>query len=373
MHPRFIVGIVASLGSLTLAFEAIGAESPGPGAEGQSIGDQRSTSPFQEIIVHIPHGPSVRVRGKLATLLQEESSALRSKQYDRAISSLTAARQSNPDKNIAYFIYFYRAGTYSLIGNTDKAIDDYTAAIQLDPKYMSGYYCRAIQYSNKRDYKLALRDVNMAIQLDPKYADAYHNRGAFHGHTGEFDKAIADYSEAIRLNPRSASTFANRALAYRNIEKSDKAMADYDRVLQITPKDSEDYSARGHTYFVKDDYKAAVSSFRKALQLSPENHSALGGLAWVRATCPETALRDGKEAIRMSTRACELSKWSEQDHLQALAAAFAESGDFDKAVKYQTQAINMKSAYGSLLEEARERLAFYRDHKPWRAKPLAAG
>ena len=54
----------------------------------------------------------------------------------------------------------------------------------------------------------------------------------------------------------------------------------------------------------------------------------------------------------MSMKACELSNWSEQDHLQALAAAYAENGDFDKAVKYQTQAINMKSAYGPLLERS---------------------
>jgi tetratricopeptide (TPR) repeat protein len=221
----------------------------------------------------------VRVGGKLGALIAEGISSSRSEQYDRAISSFTAALQANSDKNIASILY----------------------------------YNRAFVYGQKRNYKLAIRDATTAIQLNPKYANAYHNRGAFYADIGEFGKAIGDLSEAIRFNPTSASTFANRALAYRNIEKSDKAMADYDRVLQITPKDSEDYSARGWAYFAKDDYKAAASNFRRALQLSPKNHSALGGLAWVRATSPEAALRDGKEAIRMSTRACELSKWSEQE------------------------------------------------------------
>jgi hypothetical protein len=49
-----------------------------------------------------------------------------------------------------------------------------------------------------------------------------------------------------------------------------------------------------------------------------------------------------------------------------------QTGDFDKAVKFQTQAINMKSEYGPVLKEERERLALYRDHKPWRSKPLGA-
>ena len=74
----------------------------------------------------------------------------------------------------------------------------------------------------------------------------------------------------------------------------------------------------------------------------------------------------------MSMRACELSKWKEPHYIEALAAAYAETGDFDKAVKYQTQAINMKSEYCRVLKEERERLALYWDHKPWRSKPLSA-
>jgi hypothetical protein len=98
----------------------------------------------------------------------------------------------------------------------------------------------------------------------------------------------------------------------------------------------------------------------------------LDGLAWLKATCPDASLRNGKEAIRASTRACELSKWREQDHVQALAAAYAQGGDFEQAVKYQTQAMKMKSEYGPIDKKTRERLALYRDHKPWRSEPLSA-
>jgi hypothetical protein len=74
----------------------------------------------------------------------------------------------------------------------------------------------------------------------------------------------------------------------------------------------------------------------------------------------------------MSTRACALTKGKEPGDILALAAAYAETGDFEQAVKYQTQAINMKSKYGPVLKEVRECLALYRDHKPWRSKPLSA-
>jgi tetratricopeptide (TPR) repeat protein len=281
MHIRLIIGVIASLGSLALTFEAIGAESPGPDVSTLPR-DSRTSSSYRDA---------------------------------------------------------------------------------------AAYYNRAILYSTKRQYKLAIRDATTAIQLNPKFANAYHNRGAFYADIGEYDKAIADYSEAIRLNPRSASTFANRARAYENLEKFDKAMADYDRVIQIAPRDSEDYSERGIAYLAKDDYKAAVSSFRKALQLSPNNSYALGRLAWLMAICPSAPFRNGKEAIRMGMRACKLSQWKEPSRIETLAAAYAESGDFDKAVKYQTQAINMKGEYGPVRKDARERLALYREHKPWRGKP----
>jgi tetratricopeptide (TPR) repeat protein len=288
MHTRFIIGVIAAFGSLMLAFEAIGAESPGPDLSSLPRDSRTSSSP-------------------------------------REVTRRAAA-----------------------------------------------YYNRAIVYSTKRNYKLAIRDATTAIQLNPKYANAYHNRGAFHADIGEYDKAIADYSEAIRLNPTSATTFRGRAAAYERLEQFGKAIADYDRVIQIAPKDSDDYVARGSAYFKKGNYKAAVSSFEKAIQLYPNSDQALWGLAWVRATCPESSLRNGKEAIRMSMRACELTKWKEPGEILMLAAAYAETGDFDKAVKYQTQGMKVESEYGRVDKETREDLALYQAGKPARTEPLIA-
>jgi tetratricopeptide (TPR) repeat protein len=365
MHTRFIIGVIAGLGSFALAFEAIGVESPLPNLP-------TSSSSSREITVRLPDGQNVRVGGKLAVFIQEGYSAFRSKRYDKAISLFTAALQTNPDKNIASYIYFDRAMAYSEKGQLDKALSDWTAAIQLNPKNGAAYYNRGNVYSWRRQYNLAIRDATTAIQLRPKFPNAYHNRGAFHADIGEYDKAIADLSEAIRLDPRSATTLHGRAAVYEDIDQFDKAMADYDRVLRIAPKDADDYAVRGVAYFRKGSYKEAASAFEKALHLFPNNDSVLGRFAWFRATCPDASLRNGKEAIRMSMRAYELSKWKEPGLIEELAAAYAETGDFDEAVKHQTQAIKMKSAYGPVDKKWRERLALYRAHKPARSEPLVA-
>ncbi len=371
MHTRFIIGVISAVGSLMPAFEAIGAESPGPDFSNLPR-DSRTSSSSREVILRLRDGSSVRVGEKLAALVSEGSSAYRSKHYGRAISSCTAALQTNPDKNIASVLYACRMSAYFESGQVDKALIDCNAAIALNAKDAAAYYNRASIYSSKRNYKLAIRDSTAAIQLNPKYANAYHNRGAFNADIGEYDKAIADFNEAIRLNPRSPTTFHGRAVVYEVTDQFDKAMADYDWLLRIAPKDADDYAVRGVAYFRKGNYKEAASASEKALQLSPNSDLALSRLAWLRATCPNASMRNGKEAIRMSIKACELSKWKEPHCTRVPAAAYAETGDFDEAVKYQTQGIKMESEYGPVDKKARERLALYRDHKPARSEPLAA-
>ena len=191
-------------------------------------------------------------------------------------------------------------------------------------RYLFAYVNRGNEYSEKRNYKLAFHDATTAIQLNRKHANAYHNRGVYYAETGDFDKAIADLSEAIRLDSRIVTTFYGRAAVYEDIDQFGKAMADYDRVVRIAPKDADDYAVRGVAYFKKGNYKEAASAFEKALQLFPNNDSVLGRFAWFRATCPDASLRNGKEAIRMSMRACELSKWKEPHYIEALPAAYAE-------------------------------------------------
>jgi hypothetical protein len=79
----------------------------------------------------------------------------------------------------------------------------------------------------------------------------------------------------------------------------------------------------------------------EALRLDPLNHPAYNNLSWLRATCPDEALRDGKEALVKATKACELTGWADWTRLDTLAAACAEVGGFEKAVEYQKRAMSM--------------------------------
>ena len=89
-------------------------------------------------------------------------------------------------------------------------------------------------------------------------------------------------------------------------------------------------------------------------------------LAWLLATCPEARYRDGRHAVELATKACELSEW-QYNHVDTLAAAYAEAGDFEQAVRWQQMAIEMASDSGR--DDYRSRLALYKSGKPYREEP----
>jgi tetratricopeptide (TPR) repeat protein len=67
---------------------------------------------------------------------------------------------------------------------------------------------------------------------------------------------------------------------------------------------------------------------------------ALNDREWLRATCPDPSIRNGQLAIADAKKACELTKWKFASEIDILAAAYAEAGDFDSAIRYEQQAIS---------------------------------
>jgi TPR repeat protein len=106
----------------------------------------------------------------------------------------------------------------------------------------------------------------------------------------------------------------------------------------------------------KDARQAAVFYERAALQNTPRS---LNALAWFLATCDDTAVRNGPEAIRQATKACELSYWQEWKYIDTLAAGWAETGDFKRAIEYEQQALGFKNLAEQDRNRLQERLVLY--------------
>jgi tetratricopeptide (TPR) repeat protein len=113
------------------------------------------------------------------------------------------------------------------------------------------------------------------------------------------------------------------------------------------------------------DYERAIADYDKAIAISPDESAAYNNLAWLLATCDDPQFRDGKRAVEVATRACELSKWTDPNQIDTLAAALAEAGEFTRAVSMQERA-NAGFKGDIYPERGRRRLALYRRNEPYR-------
>jgi tetratricopeptide (TPR) repeat protein len=223
------------------------------------------------------------------------------------------------------------------------------------------------------DYREAVNLLTRAIQDEHrdafKVALAYRFRGLAYKNLGRRDDALRDFLEVTRLQPQldlgyyDAGVIYNLQNRYRDaIEMMTHAIALQKDVRGLARRRSE----RGNAYFHLGDFKRAQSDFVAALRLDRRDPDVLNNVAWFRATCPDPNFRNGKEAVELATRACTLDKWQDADEIDTLAAAYAESGNFAEAERYQQKAMAFLSENEALRPRFRARLEQYRARQPTR-------
>jgi len=211
----------------------------------------------------------------------------------------------------------------------------------------------------------AIDYFTIQIRANPNASNNYVNRAVIWDEKGELDIAIGDYNDAIRLDPRNEVAYVARSNAWSAKKEYDKAVADYSEAIRLDPKYALAYNNRGNAWSAKKEYDKAVADYNEAIRLDPKYANAYNGRAWLWATCPDAKQRDGKRAVESATRACELSDWKKPNDLDTLAAAYAEAGDFAKAVEWQTKAIGLQTDEKAK-DDYRTRLKLYQENKPYR-------
>jgi len=319
--------------------------------------------------------------------------------FERAISFYTKEIRDNPRPSRAYV---ERGLIWGDKGETERAIADFTRAIRLDPFAAEAYEHRADAWLSRKEYEIALADLTDVIRLRPRDYRAYNERGIAWERKGEFDRAIADFSESIRHEPGNPWAYNNRGNARRAKGEFDRAIADYGEALALDPDFVLAYINRGLAWGAKKDYSRAIADENRAIRLEPRNvyarnnraifqgrkgeyeravadfdealkidptfQPARAGLALMLASCPDEKYRDGKRAVELATVAYRDSRPEEPLFGAALAAAYAEAGDFERAVELQERAIQF-TPDADEKDELRSRLDLYKLKKPFRQEP----
>jgi tetratricopeptide (TPR) repeat protein len=233
-----------------------------------------SDVPWDEQIVGCTNAIKAFAGRDLAAALNNRGIAYQAKDaLDRAIGDYNAAIQHDPKSAAAFN---NRGISYQGKGEFDRAIGDYNEAIRLDPKYAAAFNNRASAYRAKGELDRAIEDYNEAIRLDRKYAVAFNNRANAYRTKGELDRAIEDYNEAVRLDRKYAGAFNNRGNAYRASGEFDRAIRDYDEAIRLAPKDSGTYLNRGLANLYAGSLPKALADLNQSTALDPKfAHTAL--------------------------------------------------------------------------------------------------
>ena len=279
--------------------------------------------------------PRVGIDTSFGDRFREAAEAAWHDRHEEVIAKVTPALAMKPDKKNAAILHGLRGVAYEKIGDFSRALADYTAAIESDPTMEHVHYYRGNLYSRR----------------------------------GEFSKAISDLTIALRKESDKARVYDSRGDAYEEMGRKEAARSDYEQVTRLPAKEGADYSIRGRAYFALGQYKSAASDHAMARRMEGGQAIVLNGVAWFEATCPDSAFRDGRAAIRDATRACERIRWKDPGTIDTLAVAYAEVGDFDRAIKFENQALSLATALPHESSLLREHLRLFQEHKPFRQIP----
>ncbi len=287
------------------------------------------------------------------------------KEFDKAIADFDRALTLDPPKFAKSIILKGRGYAYEGKHDTDKAMADFNEAVKsfsFDPQT---FYYRAGLNFHLRKFDEAIADYSASLWLEPQDAGAFAARGECYAAKEQYEPAQADIDKALELEPENVFALECDASLKWIKRDFDRAIEDYTGVIKVEPENPSGYLDRSSAYLEKHDYQKAKDDMAQAIKLNRKLPMALNNLAWLEATCPDDSIRNGKEAVENAVEAVRLTEGKAPGLIDTLGAAYAEAGDFDKAVESQQKAVDLATD-DKLRQELRTRLELYRAHKPFR-------
>lgn len=191
--------------------------------------------------------------------------------------------------------------------------------------------------------------------------------------------SISVWEHALAVTPDNQTAHQNLAAALWSKGRKPEAkkhsraaaIAHARSILKDLPFDVPAHNDLGVLLVQNGDARAGIKEWEISLQLNPDDGNALNNLAWVLATNPADATRDGKRAVELAMKATTLPGGDVPIVLRTLAAAYAEAGDFSKAIDTAQHAIDLATAQNntSLLGTLRHEIELYQARTPYRESP----
>lgn len=182
------------------------------------------------------------------------------------------------------FAYHNRGNDRYKNDQPDKALEDFDAAIKINPEYSSAYANRSLIYLERGEKEKALQDYNRYMKLlhpsdargnilNLTLSDSFSHRGLIYSSMEQYERALADFNTAIELDSFNLDNYFKRALTYMQLRDYEKAVKDFNLCQQSDPANSDIINNRGVCYLRLGNLALALDDFNKAIMLNSANPS----------------------------------------------------------------------------------------------------
>ena len=188
----------------------------------------------------------------------------------------------------------------------------------------------------KGEMENARRNVEIALRADATFWPALYTRAKLFAAQGRWELVIQDCGQLLHLHPAFPEAALLRAEANNGLGQYAACLKEMNYVVSITRPRLDTYAR------------------------------ALNDRAWFYTTCAEPSFRNAPQAIKDASMACKLFSWKDSDKIDTLAAAYAEAGDFDSAVRYEERTMTAEKVSSAETRRYQEHLALFKQHRALR-------
>jgi len=276
---------------------------------------------FKQAVLFRPHNATFR--NNLGTALHGLE------RYEEAVRAYEAALQVDPRHTDS----LYNLGnTLAKLDQSAQAIASYERAIALQPAFANAHLNlghELLRSGRRADAKAAF---SRALAVGRNDLNARFALGQMANEDGEFAAAEKHMRVFLTGNPDHAGALVQLAIALLSQQQATAATEKAREALRHSPEFSPAHYWLAVALEADGHEQEARQSYERVLTLEPDHAETLNNLAWLLTSSPDDDIRDGKRAVTLARRACELTKNQEPVLLGTLAAAYAETGDFTNAI-----------------------------------------
>lgn len=275
-------------------------------------------------------------------------------------------------------------------------------ALQVDPTNFNALNNLGVIASNQNDDVKAAGFYQRILATWPAHVTSHVNLGAIADRAGKRDEAIQHYRNALKLRPSHDRARFSLAIDLLRENQNEEAIHLLKSHAEANQKSATAWEMLGNLYMAMKDYRASAENLLKAMELDPisemrpkrlaeamrlagmedellsfcrnyieqqpQRYDMAQQFAWLLSTSESERLRNGQEAVDITERLAHLSRFQNFGILETLSAAYAEMGDFDRAISTAEKAVQIAKNVDNqdAVATMRKRIRGYREGKPVR-------